>query len=133
MAPAATASLHRRIRFAASCRYGIDRALLAPGLWRSFWLSTLPYGTATVAFDLLEFLRTRGQADQLGRPHLAALAAPLRLPQDPRYLGYWYDADRHSLVGLHLGIDIHRHRGRYFVIECNAGAGNAAAAPPALR
>src|SRR5215831_21206150 len=49
----------------------------------------------------------------------AKLQASVRLPQHPPYLAYWYDPIIHALVGLHVGLDLHRHNGRYYAIETN--------------
>lgn len=50
-----------------------------------------------------------------------ALESSSRLPQHPPYRSYWYDPTIHALVGLHIGLDLHRHAGRYHVIETNLG------------
>jgi hypothetical protein len=49
----------------------------------------------------------------------AKLHALDRLPQPPPYVSYWYDPIIHALVGLHVGLDLHRHDGRYYAIETN--------------
>ena len=74
---------------------------------------------AQLAFDLADFLRAREKPSRLGRVHEAAFDAPVRLPQHPRYLGYWYDEAKHALIGMHLGLDINRSDGKYHVVECN--------------
>jgi hypothetical protein len=51
----------------------------------------------------------------------ATLQASDRLPQPPPYFTYWYDPTIHALVGLLVGLDLHRHDGRYHVIETNLG------------
>jgi hypothetical protein len=52
----------------------------------------------------------------------AALKGFDQLPQHSASRSYWHDPTRHALVGLHLGIDLHRHDGRYHVLETNLGA-----------
>ena len=47
----------------------------------------------------------------------AKLQASNRLPQRPPYLSYWYDPIMHTLVGLHVGLDLHRCDGKYHVIR----------------
>jgi hypothetical protein len=42
-----------------------------------------------------------------------------QLRQDPPHLSYWYDPIMHTLVGLHVGLDLHRRDGKYHVIETN--------------
>lgn len=115
------ASLHRRLRFANSWRYRLDAGLAVLGCRRNRWLSRI-YSAGNLAFDLLEFARTGGRPSHPGRAHLAVLTASVRLPQDPRYRGYWYDPTSHSLVGMHLGLDLHRYRSKYYVIESNVAA-----------
>jgi len=52
----------------------------------------------------------------------AALKGFDRLPQHSASRSYWHDPTRHALVGLHLGIDLHRYDSRYHVLETNLGA-----------
>jgi hypothetical protein len=72
---------------------------------------------AQLAFDLAESLRAREKPDRPGRVHQAAFDVPARLPQHPRYLGYWYDEASHVLIGMHLGLDLNRSGGRYHTGE----------------
>jgi hypothetical protein len=51
----------------------------------------------------------------------AKLRAWNRLPQRPPHLSYWYDPTMHTLVGMHVGLDLHRRDGKYHVIETNLG------------
>jgi hypothetical protein len=51
----------------------------------------------------------------------AKLQAASRLPQHAPYLGYWYDPNINALVGLHVGVDLHRYGGRYHAVETNLG------------
>lgn len=74
---------------------------------------------AQLAFDLVETVRAGERIDCPGRVHEAAFNAPLRLPQQPRSRGYWYDAADHILVGMHLGLDINHSDGKYYVVESN--------------
>jgi hypothetical protein len=108
----------RRLRFADDWRFRLDSALVAVGLRRDQVLSRIIYPAGNLAYDVIEAVRT-GRLQHPGRAHMTALAGPLRLPQDTRYRGYWYDASTHSLVGLHLGIDLNCHRGKYYVVESN--------------
>ena len=101
----------------------MDRALHALGRPRRMSSFQWGYYGATLAYDLWEGLRAGGRLSRPGRAHLAALASPMRLEQDPRYRAYWYDADRHALVGALLGVDLHRHAGRHYVLETNLTAG----------
>lgn len=116
-------SLVRRTDFADHCRFRLDR--LQAALWRPRRMRDIQWGYygATLAHDLVEAVRSGERPDWLGRPHLAALSAPVRLDQNPRYRAYWYDPERHAMVGTLLGIDLHRHAGRYYVLECNLTAG----------
>jgi hypothetical protein len=116
------ASLLRRLRLADAWRHRLNATLVARGRRRGVWLSRVPYLAGNLALDLLEALRTRRRPPHFGHAHLAALEAPVRLSQDPRYRGYWYDPGRHALVGVQLGLDLNRHRGRYHLIESNIAA-----------
>ncbi len=116
-------SLARRTRFADACRLAIDRVRLKLGRPRRMedfqWL----YYGAVTAFDAIEALRTLGPVSNPGRPHVAALESSAQLDQTPDYRAYWYDRDRHTLVGTMVGLDLHRFAGRYFALECNLTAG----------
>jgi hypothetical protein len=120
----AAGSLRRRLSFAGAWRYHSQVALLLLGI-RSPRLSGLVTRLGSVVFDLMEFVRTGGQASHLGRAAEAALTASARVPQQPRYRNYWNDPRAHSLVGLVVGLDLHRHAGKYHVLEVHL--------PPALK
>jgi hypothetical protein len=121
-ADAPTASLRRRLRLADAWRYRLDCLLTALGRRRNVWLSDAPSVLGRIALDSMELVRTGGRPPHWGQPHLAALEAPVRVPQDPRYRGYWYDAGSHSLVGMQLGLDLIPHRDTYLFIESNVSA-----------
>jgi hypothetical protein len=113
------ASLLRRLSFAGDWRHRTDAIWTRFGVeCRSDLGRILDLG-GQLAFDLAELVRTRGMVSYPGRVHEAAFAAPIRLPQHRRYLGYWYDRANHILVGMHLGLDINRSAGRHYVVECN--------------
>ncbi|MBW4709180.1 hypothetical protein KX928_15415 [Roseobacter sp. YSTF-M11] len=120
---ALSASLARRTRFADSCRLGIDRIRMKLRLPRRMAEIQWGYYGAVTAFDIIEALRTLGPVPSPGRPHAAALASSARLDQTPEYRAYWYDRDKHALVGTLVGLDLHRFNGRYYALECNLTAG----------
>ena len=115
-------SVLRRLRGADAWRYQLDRMHVAVGRRRIPGLSGGLRLGGEIAMDLVESLRMRRLVPYPGQPHLAALDARVRLPQDPRYRSYWYDPSTHSMVGMHLGIDLIRHGGKYYVIESNLDA-----------
>jgi hypothetical protein len=116
------ASLRRRILFAGSAYYAshslFARFGLRPGSFHR-WFS--PF-LARSLFDGVEMLRLCGSVPCPGQVHAVAAKVSERLPQHPRFRGYWYDKENHSLVGMFLGIDAIRHNGRYHIIECNLNA-----------
>jgi hypothetical protein len=77
---------------------------------------------ANIAFDLVESVRNWRGLRHFGRVRLDGQSGSIRLPQLPHYRGYWYDKDRHALVGMHLGLDLNFYQGKYYVIETNLGA-----------
>lgn len=102
-------SVIRRLRRADAWRHQLDRMHVAVGRPRIPGLSGGLRLGGEIAMDLVESLRMRRLVPYPGQPHLAALDARVRLPQDPRYRSYWYDPSTHSMVGMHLGIDLIRH------------------------
>jgi hypothetical protein len=116
------ASLRRRILFAGSAYYAshslFARFGMRPGSFHR-WFS--PF-LARSLFDGVEMLRLCGSVPCPGQIHAVATKVSERLPQHPRYRGYWYDKENHSLVGMFLGVDAIRHNGRYHIIECNLNA-----------
>jgi hypothetical protein len=116
-------SLQRRLRFATMWQLEIQVMLSLLGVSRSGprreRVLKLLHAGGSLAFDLLESLRVGEHVSHLSQPNEAALAVPDRLHQQPRHRGYWYDSDRHSLVGLHLALDLNRHQGRSHVLESN--------------
>lgn len=115
-------SLHRRLRFASMSRFQFESFLSRIGLRRHHLLREIPLIGARLVFDLLEVLHRRVRLDHLGRANLEGLSAPVRLSQFPHYRGYWYEAERHSLVGMHLGLDLIFSQNRYYVVEINLSA-----------
>ena len=96
---------------------------MALGRRRNRWLFELPYLAGNVISDVLELFRSGNGVTNFGHAYLTALDGSSRLPQPPKYRSYWYDAGTHSLVGMHLGLDLIHSRGRYYFIECNLDAG----------
>jgi hypothetical protein len=124
---AAAASLRRRLTFAAEANLIFDRLgnlepfsrlAVVGGDWP---LLRIPAHAARVGFDLFECLRTAGAVSQIGNVELALDGAARRVPQHPRYLTYWYDPSAHTAVGMHIGVDLIRCGGKYYVIENNIG------------
>lgn len=119
-------SLRRRLAFACETCFFFDRLggyepfsrFAVLGYWP---VLRIPAHAARVGFDLLECLRTASRVPEIGDVESALLDTPLFVPQHPRYLSYWYDASIHSMVGMHVGIDLIHHGGRYYVIENNLG------------
>lgn len=119
----AAKSLHRRLRFATASKYKYDSFLRRVGLpWHPL-LRDIPLFSARITFDLIEGFRSGAGFGHLGRAYLDGLSAPLRLPQFPRYPSYWFDARRHALVGMVIGLDLIFYEGRHYVVEANLGAG----------
>ena len=78
---------------------------------------------ARITFDLVDsWLGGRAPAPP-GAIEQALVAEGGPYDQHPNYRSYWYDQDRHSMVGLHLGLDLARFENAYHIIELNIGAG----------
>lgn len=122
-------AIQRRVNFASACRYFCDSTLNRLKIRRGVRLRHALYGIGGLVFDLAEWLRTGIRPRYIGQANFAALHSPGQLSQHPRYRGYWYDATNNTLVGMHLGLDLIRHDGKYFVIESNI----CAALPPERR
>jgi hypothetical protein len=117
------ASIQRRLRFAGCSQIYLKTALHRMGLGGfGSRLGRIPHNVTNVLYDLAEGAWNGFQWKNPGQVHIAALEAPIRLAQTPRHQGYWYDAQRHALVGMHLGLDLVRNRGRYHLIEANLSA-----------
>jgi hypothetical protein len=119
-------SLARRLHFAGdACAFfdGVfSRKPLSKVALISDWpLARFPSRLSRIAYDLLESVRTARLTPQIGNAELALMEAEGLLPQHPRYFSYWHDPALHSMVGMFLGADIIRHRGRYYIIESNHG------------
>jgi hypothetical protein len=117
------ASLIRRLKFADESRYFLDIARNALGAHRQLPSRQWLYYTLNLSFDLVESLRISRPVDCPGRAHHAALSTSIQLDQSPRYRAYWYDAAQHALVGVLLGLDLHRWNDRYYLLESNLTAG----------
>ncbi len=115
------ASLRRRLRFEGDCRYAFDR--IGAHLGSKASVHRVPERLFVTAFDLFESLRAGRIVPAPGNPRTAVGHAAGRLPQHPRYLGYWHDPERRSLVGMELGVDLIRSGGTYWVLELNLRTG----------
>lgn len=119
-------SLARRLTFAGHSWFFFDRLFCGRAL-RPFarmghsQTARIPDHAMRIGFDLLECIRTGTRVPDIGNPELALLDVDGVLPQHPRFRSYWYDAALHSGIGMFLGIDLIRHRGRYHVLELNHG------------
>ncbi len=78
---------------------------------------------ARIAYDAVDTLLGARVPAPLGAIEQALVAEGGPYAQHPHYRSYWYDKSRHSMVGLHLGLDIARYQDVYHVIEINIGAG----------
>lgn len=119
------ASLRRRLLFARRSFLAFDRLfchgpLSALSHFRDWPTPRFPDHAARIAYDAIECLRTGGAVAEFGNVELAPMDG-IRWPQHPRYLGYWHDQAAQSVVGMFVGLDIIRHDGRYYIIECNQG------------
>ena len=85
-----------------------------------------PSKNLAAAGDGGDYVVWRDDVAMLGEPREAIAPAAEPVPQHPRYRGFWYDSERHAMVGLHLGLDLIGRGGRYHLIELNL---NAALAP----
>jgi len=119
-------SLSRRLAFAGNSYYFFDSVFCRRPMSRFSRIgdsqtARIPDHAAKIAFDLVECLRTRKKTPDIGNVELALLHASDPVPQHPRYLSYWHDPMLESMVGMIVGIDLIRHRGKYYVIELNHG------------
>lgn len=124
---AATASLRRRLRFAGDVQYVLDGLASAPPMngglrVGSHPMQDIPIQLAKAGFDLLESIRMFRRVPFIGNPEKAVRTCSGPLLQHPRYRTYWYNRSTHTMVGMHLGLDVIRHDDRYFIIENNLGA-----------
>lgn len=119
-------SLSRRLAFAGSSWYFFDRIFCSKALRRFARIgdsqtARIPDHALRIGFDLLECLRTGSRVPDIGNPELALLDVEGAFPQHPRFLSYWHDAALHAGVGMLIGVDLIRHRGKYYVLELNHG------------
>jgi len=120
---AEAASIERRLRFASWSRASLQQSFHRMGLHKiARRLGNTPYSAADLLYDLVEWPRSRFRLSHPGQVSIAALSAPIRLSQVPRHRGYWYDPQKHALIGMHLGLDLVQNQGKYYLIEANLGA-----------
>lgn len=121
-------SLHRRLLFSAKSRYFTDWLFSKEPLYsfckltRLEHLARVPDMLANFAFDLGECFRTRSLVPHIADVRATVLNARVKFLQPPRYQGFTYDAENHSMVGMHLGIDLVKHGGKYYPLEFNLDA-----------
>ncbi len=119
-------SLSRRLAFARDSWFFFD-SLFSRGPLSRFarvgysQMARIPDHLARITFDLGECIRTASRVPEIGNVELALLDVAHRVAQHPRYLSYWHDPERHSMVGMIVGVDMIRHGGKYYVVEFNHG------------
>ena len=121
-----SASFQRRLAFAGDSRFFFSRLSSWRPISRFALLGRtpiwgIPGHLARLGFDLVECLRTASRVPGLGDVESALLDRPHPVRQHPRYRAFWYDAAKHSMVGIHVGTDLIRHQGKYFLVENNHG------------
>ena len=119
-------SLSRRLTFAGHSWFFFDRLFCGKALRPIARIghsqtARIPDHAMRIGFDLVECVRTGTRVPDIGNPELALLDVDGSLPQHPRFRSYWHDPSLHSVVGMFLGVDLIRHRGRYYVLELNHG------------
>lgn len=119
-------SLSRRLTFAGHSWFFFDRLFCGRALrpiarMGHSQTARIPDHAMRIGFDLVECLRTGTRVPDIGNPELALLDVDGTLPQHPRFRSYWHDPALHTIVGMFLGVDLIRHRGRYYVLELNHG------------
>ena len=122
-------SILRRLKFADGLKIALDSSAntsilkYIPGTTYPHPPLTYPFELAgKLAFDLVESIRTGRIVPHIGKPHMSVLDLTPPVQQHPRYRGYWYNAAAHTLVGMHLGIDLIKNNGKYYVLENNLSA-----------
>ncbi|MBW4709178.1 hypothetical protein KX928_15405 [Roseobacter sp. YSTF-M11] len=118
--PRISRSIARRVDLAQAWRERLDVPLMRFGLTRGGWGKHL-FRAGNFLNDLLQGAGAGHWPQHPGRAHLAALQTDLRFREKPVYRNYWHDPERNALIGLHLGIDLNRFDGRYYLIENNIG------------
>lgn len=108
--------LKRRLRRTSVLHHGVERLVSGLDIRDRRGLKAIYKGLNYTA-ETVDRLFAR--VPYPGQPNHAAIASAARLPQQPHYQGYWYDPSAHALVGIFLGLDLNRHRGRYHLIESN--------------
>ncbi len=126
---AAELSLRRRLKFSDELKLALESlastALLKhiPGTAYPRPPLTYPFELAAkLVFDLVECARTGRIVPNIGKPHMSVLDLTPPVKQHPRYRGYWYDDAAHTLIGMHLGVDLIRNNGKFYVLENNLDA-----------
>jgi hypothetical protein len=120
------ASIERRLAFAFRSRFFFERltsrkplsGLALAGQWPVAWL---PAHAARLGYDLLECVRMARLVPSIGSVDLAPFDIRRPIRQPPRFLSYWHEPERNSMVAIHVGVDLIRHRDKYYVVETNHG------------
>lgn len=121
-----TSSLQWRLDVAGDVRYLWERVGSWGPLGRAATISSWRAVEAAthlsrIAIDLVASARARRVVAELGHVERALhqLAAPVA--QHPRFASYLEDPDRHAMVAMHVGVDLIRHGGAYYLLENNFG------------
>ncbi|WP_437283010.1 hypothetical protein WME90_21275 [Sorangium sp. So ce375] len=126
-----TDSLERRLKLAGDVRYAWERNVwkrigssgpLARAAMKSGWAAVeAAKHMSRIAIDLVECVRTRSVVPELGDVELALHDLHEPVAQHPRFASHVEDRANNAMVAMHVGVDLIRDRGRYYVLENNIG------------
>jgi hypothetical protein len=120
-------SLSRRIEFAVYSKYYLSKlyayVIKVFPANPTFRLYNALLRFSSIVFDFIESIRTFKLVPEFGEYRKSILKSPHKFDQHPYYPSFQYFQKTHTLIGLHLGADLIRNDGQYYLVELNLGPG----------
>lgn len=73
-------------------------------------------------YDLLQSICCKQVVKYFGTPNLLAAETERNIIQHPKYRSFYYDKNKNSVIGMHLGVDFIKNNNKFFPVDINLKA-----------
>jgi hypothetical protein len=119
--------IEKRINFVAKSGKNFDKLSIGfkknLGIGQKLSYQRIPDKMFHYIYDILLKIKHGKKVDNLGNAFESLLDFNAKFEQHPLHRGFYYDEQRHSLVGTATGIDLNVSNGKHHIIELNRSIG----------
>jgi hypothetical protein len=117
----------QRVDFMANSGKRFDEVSIALkkhlGIGQKYSYQRIPDKLGHYLYDYIQYLKYGKDVQHIGNAFEAMVSTQGRFEQHPLHRGFYYDKNRHSLVGTATGIDINVSNGKHHILELNRSIG----------